>query len=370
MTSTPTTRSGYSLSQGFSRLWFYLFLIATSSIPTLAQTSQGSLEPPGGSSERLLALMNSDFAIPEPGEFFDEFSNTNYLTLPGSKEENAIPDPKVDKNKTVGTPSLGLSSPEINIQGNGITIADGDLSPDLSDATDFASLLINNQVVHTFTIQNTGSIALNVTSINVSGSHSGDFALGGFSPATQVPAGSSTTFTLTFSPSAGGLRSTLITVNSDDSDEATYEFAVQGTGIEQNVLDFDGVGDYVLLPANAIFDKGSSDFTWEAWFKTSNTTDYKIIIGNDVSPQEHLGINATVLRFAANNGGLSVTGSSNVADGCWHHVALTRSGNSFTMYLDGEIEATGSSTHSVVAGSDYYIGRKIDNFNFIGQIDE
>ncbi|MEY8837517.1 hypothetical protein AB9K41_00595, partial [Cribrihabitans sp. XS_ASV171] len=47
---------------------------------------------------------------------------------------------------------------------------------------------------------------------------------------TVLAAGSSTTFQVTFDPSAAGLRSATISIPNDDADEAPYDFTVTGSG--------------------------------------------------------------------------------------------------------------------------------------------
>ena len=48
-------------------------------------------------------------------------------------------------------------------------------------------------------------------------------------PATVAGLGS-TTFTVTFNPSALGLRSATVSIANNDADENPYDFAIQGTG--------------------------------------------------------------------------------------------------------------------------------------------
>ena len=49
-------------------------------------------------------------------------------------------------------------APEINVQGNGQDIADGDTTPSTADFTDFGSVNVaSGTVSHTFTIRNTGT---------------------------------------------------------------------------------------------------------------------------------------------------------------------------------------------------------------------
>ena len=128
--------------------------------------------------------------------------------------------------------------PEITVTGNSQTIADGDITPDAADHTDFGGAAASGgTVVRTFTIENVGGLDLTVSSIVVSGADSGDFALGSLTPASPISAGNSATFTVTFDPSATGTRTATITVNSNDSDEGVYDFATQGTGLGPGNLD-------------------------------------------------------------------------------------------------------------------------------------
>ncbi|MBK9337263.1 MAG: hypothetical protein IPM98_12075 [Lewinellaceae bacterium] len=64
-----------------------------------------------------------------------------------------------------GTSCPAVTAPEANVQGNSTDIADGDNTPDAGDHTDFGDVLEGNNLVRTFTIQNTGSEVLNVSSL-------------------------------------------------------------------------------------------------------------------------------------------------------------------------------------------------------------
>ncbi|MEM6297215.1 MAG: BspA family leucine-rich repeat surface protein, partial [Bacteroidota bacterium] len=121
--------------------------------------------------------------------------------------------------------------PEIDVLGNGISIVDGDISPNVSDGTDFGSVAVSggNQT-ETFSIENTGTGTLDVTSINLSGVSGGDFSVGAIALPTSIAVGASTTFTITFTPSASGTRDAAVTINNNDSDEAAYNFTIQGIG--------------------------------------------------------------------------------------------------------------------------------------------
>ena len=125
--------------------------------------------------------------------------------------------------------------PEINITGNSVTIADGDVTPSTADHTDFGNQSVcSGTVVRTFTIQNTGTSNLTLTSIIITGANSGDYSITGFATS-PVSASGNTTFQITFDPSAAGARTATVTIVNNDCDEGSYDFAIQGTGIDPEV---------------------------------------------------------------------------------------------------------------------------------------
>ena len=119
--------------------------------------------------------------------------------------------------------TVTVNAREINILGNAISIADGDISPRLDDDTEFGNT--DNRTV-TYTIQNTGNCILNISSITSTGTHASDFVVSNIP--SSVAAGGSATFDVTFTPSGTGLRTATITINNDDTDEGVYDFAIQG----------------------------------------------------------------------------------------------------------------------------------------------
>ncbi len=138
----------------------------------------------------------------------------------------------------------GVANPEIDILGNGLSIVNGDITPSVGDDTDFGSVNAGANTVRTFTISNAaGTGVLNVSSIVVSGANAGDFVIGGITLPASVAAGATTTFTATFTPSAGGVRNATVTVNNDDADEGTYSFAIRGTGILPSVAITEWIAD-------------------------------------------------------------------------------------------------------------------------------
>ena len=123
--------------------------------------------------------------------------------------------------------------PDINVRGNGQDIADGDLAPRLDDHTDFGNAdVVGTAVTRTFTIQNlaAGDLLLTATPrVQIIGPAAGDFSVLSF-PDTPIASGGSATFDIRFDPSAPGVRWATVVIASNDPDEGSYEFAIQGTG--------------------------------------------------------------------------------------------------------------------------------------------
>lgn len=126
--------------------------------------------------------------------------------------------------------------PEISVSGNGQEIADGDTTATTNDHTDFGTaLLAGGTVVHTFTATNSGGATLNLTgspSVAIAGTHAADFSLSSAPGTTTIGTDASTTFAITFNPSATGTRTASLSIANDDVSENPYNFDIKGTGVE------------------------------------------------------------------------------------------------------------------------------------------
>ncbi|MBB3836022.1 surface protein [Runella defluvii] len=117
-------------------------------------------------------------------------------------------------------------TPDINLKGNNVSIVSGDNTPIITDHTDFGPVSVpSGSVTRTFTIENTGAVALTLGTIT---GGTTDFTI--TQPSlTSIPANSSTTFTVTFDPTTTGKRTTTISIPSNDSG-SPYTFAIEGYG--------------------------------------------------------------------------------------------------------------------------------------------
>lgn len=125
------------------------------------------------------------------------------------------------------TPTVEVNDADVDVSGNAIGIANGDVTPDVADDTDFGNVAVS--ATHTFTIDNSGSnMALNISSATLSGANAVNFTLLGM-PST-VAAGGTATFDVQFTPNSIGMYTATVTLNSNDCDEAVFAFNVQGNG--------------------------------------------------------------------------------------------------------------------------------------------
>ena len=173
--------------------------------------------------------------------------------------------------------ALRRGAPEINILGNATSIVDGDTTPSTTDWTIFGSMETSTGIItKTFTVQNTGNATLSIGAITISGTNAVDFTLT-TSPSASIPAGGSSTFSVSFDPTTVGIKTAAISIINNDSNENPYDFYIQGTGI-QTFFDSDGDGIYDNLDIDDDND-GILDVTEETNCNSANghKVDYKFL---------------------------------------------------------------------------------------------
>jgi len=141
-----------------------------------------------------------------------------------------------------------ILAPEMDLQGNSQSIADDDSTPSTADDTDFGDAVVGVETTpHTFTIENTGTAELNlpgIPKVEITGTHTADFTVTSVPASPVAASGGTTTFEITFDPSAASLREAEISIANDDSDENPYNFAIQGTGTTPE-MDVQGKGQSI-----------------------------------------------------------------------------------------------------------------------------
>lgn len=155
--------------------------------------------------------------------------------------------------------------PLISVKGNSTTITNGDATPASADHTDFGSTPVTGgSVTRTFTISNTGTAQLLLTGtapnyVSLIGSSA--FTISS-QPTTPVAAtNGTTTFQVTFDPSASGDVTAVVNIDNDDGSADPYTFVIQGTGTEPPTLatpTSDSLTPFTATLGGDITDDGSS----------------------------------------------------------------------------------------------------------------
>lgn len=120
-------------------------------------------------------------------------------------------------------------------------------------------------------------------------------------------------------------------------------------------LVFNGTSSYISLGTNSNLNFETGDFTIDCWYKLSATTPNDQGILNDTAGTFSSG---SVLFKARQNssggkvslqaydfssvGGRILTSSTTIAANIWYNAIVTRIGNSFTLYINGRSESTGT----------------------------
>jgi hypothetical protein len=116
---------------------------------------------------------------------------------------------------------------------------------------------------------------------------------------------------------------------------------------------FDGSGDYLTFPSSQNFALGSTDFTVEYWINTTSSADDGILqisntpggFATSYTNGLMMAVVSGVLYYAL--GGSSVNTSTTINNGSWRHIAMSRSGSSLKIFVDGTQVSSATNSNSV-----------------------
>jgi len=126
---------------------------------------------------------------------------------------------------------------------------------------------------------------------------------------------------------------------------------------------FDGTGDYLYSPPSLNYAMGSGNFTMEFWYYPVTSTNIDpTIMGNYTATwtsnkwafhAPHASY-ASKYSFWVNNyasGSAILVSTSNITNNAWAHIAITRSGSTWKMFINGVAEATTTSSVALDGGT-------------------
>ena len=119
---------------------------------------------------------------------------------------------------------------------------------------------------------------------------------------------------------------------------------------------FDGSGSYVNIPNSPLLDSFSNSISVELWLKANDTSansDWQGIVtkGNGAWAVQATTGAKTVSFGMTGPSPSGVTGSRNVKDGQWHHVAGVYDGTNIYLYVDGTLDASTPASGNIVQNS-------------------
>ncbi len=152
-------------------------------------------------------------------------------------------------------------------------------------------------------------------------------------------------------------------------------------GISGGCASFNGTGCLLAATATGL-PSGNAAFTISLWMKTTSTRANLSFTswGNNTGNQYNgfLMQSSTQLKHTFWEGGVdfvSKSRASSLADGAWHHIALTYDPSAYTRtyYIDGvqfDSQMNAQYTRAVPEGNPFKVGFSQNSANFIGQMDE
>jgi gliding motility-associated-like protein len=227
-----------------------------------------------------------------------------------------------------------LPVPEINLflgsSNAGISITD-----DQQALIDLGSTILENDLIQTFSIENTGTQVLNVSDISVAGT---DYSV--TSSINTIAIGATESFNITLSGVDPGTFDTTVTILSDDSDEEEFTFTISGRVEGLNIIEGDDTSGDILI-SNEEVDLGTTPLSVdiEKTFVVKNLSTSRILevksieSDNPVFRVENINTSIASSEFIQFNVTLVALTPGNYAA----NISVSTSANDFVFMVTGEV---------------------------------
>ncbi|MFK8012841.1 MAG: choice-of-anchor D domain-containing protein, partial [Marinicellaceae bacterium] len=136
-------------------------------------------------------------------------------------------------------------APEIDVSFNGLTIEDGDTTPEFTDGTYLGAVaVVSGPISKSYEISNLGNADLILTGspkIEIIGSHASEFNVIQMPNDSLILPNQSLTFAIEFDAASAGIKDATVLIVSNDTDESLYNFDISGLGLAPEI-DISGNG--------------------------------------------------------------------------------------------------------------------------------
>ncbi|MDD3321555.1 MAG: choice-of-anchor D domain-containing protein [Paludibacter sp.] len=175
-------------------------------------------------------------------QFYISSENFTPISLTGWTNNSNI------GNVSTGTPFItaGAPIPEIDIKANTASIADESATATFDNYTNFGAIDVQTtgNRTRTFTIENSGNANLTLSGsplVTISGVDAADFYVSAQPGSTTISSNNTTTFEISFDPTTIGTKTAIVTLNTNDRDEAVYNFKIQGDAVSPKDINVTGI---------------------------------------------------------------------------------------------------------------------------------